>query len=282
MVKAKSIIPNSLKRTVINLQWKYRSATSGYRILPSFLIIGAQRCGTTSLYHYLTQHPKILSSFTKEVHYFDGGLNPMIDNYSKGVDWYKSFFPLKREKEVITGEASPLYLFNPLAPKRIFDLLPEIKMIVLLRNPTERAISQYFHERMLGFEQLPIEEAIFNEEKRNCTLPHDHLFKTESFVHYSYKARGLYKKQIDNFLRYFPSKQMLILSSETFFREPEETLKRVFHFLELENHKIKNLTPRNIAPNKKKISKEVYNYLNKFFSHHNEALFRFLDEEFDW
>ncbi len=87
-----------------------------HRVLPNYLIIGAQRCGTTSLYEYLIRHPRILSSLTKEVHYFDY-------NFDKGQSWYRSFFPSVFSKlykgNFITGEASPYYFFQPLAPKRI-------------------------------------------------------------------------------------------------------------------------------------------------------------------
>ena len=123
--------------------------------LPNFLIIGAQRCGTTTLYNQLVSHPDISPATTKELHYFD-------INFSKGIQWYKEQF----NDERIIGEASPYYIFHPLCPKRIFDIIPEVKIIVLLRNPVERAYSHYWHEIRLGKENLSFEDAISEESSR--------------------------------------------------------------------------------------------------------------------
>src|SRR5260221_4755811 len=115
----------------------YRGITSAIRVLPDFLIIGCQRGGTSSLYYYLTEQYGILSASTKEVHFFD-------DFYTKGLDWYRAQFPATaykayiervRKRPFITGEASPYYIFHPHAPRRAAQVLPEAKIIALLRNP---------------------------------------------------------------------------------------------------------------------------------------------------
>ena len=139
-----------------------RDLTAKKRILPSFIIIGAQRCGTTSLYDYLSHHPQIIPSPVKELFYFD-------DYYTRPIEWYKSFFPTKKEQEklerdlvasVITGEASPSYFFHPYAAKRIKETLPQIKLILVLRDPIERAYSHYTHIKRVNREPLSFEEAI--------------------------------------------------------------------------------------------------------------------------
>src|SRR5689334_8975756 len=125
----------------------YRNSTSQLRLLPDFIIIGAQKGGTTSLYNYLIEHPLIKSARRKEVHYFDR-------NFHKGVSWYKAFFPTSLEKyyaenilkkDFITGEGSPEYLFYPHCAEKAVRVLPQAKIIALLRNPVDRAYSQYRH-----------------------------------------------------------------------------------------------------------------------------------------
>src|SRR5262245_18320944 len=117
----------------------YRKAKSAHRKRtmgnPHFIIIGAQRCGTTSLYNYLIRQLGVIPAAMKEVHFFDL-------NYQKGNEWYFSQFP-ELGRDQITGEASPYYIFHPRVPQRIKNLLPSIKLIVLLRNPTNRAFSHY-------------------------------------------------------------------------------------------------------------------------------------------
>ncbi|MFO7955055.1 sulfotransferase family protein [Thioalkalivibrio sp.] len=161
----KRVMPNWAKpyaRRIIN---KYGEATWSKRGLPDFIIIGAQKSGTTSLYAYLSQHPQLFPSSTKEVHFFDGGLDPSVDTFKKGMPWYRAHFPLRKNMGANqrTFEASPLYIFNPLAPERIANVVPNVKIIALLRNPTERAISHFFHERRRGREPLAIDEALEKE-----------------------------------------------------------------------------------------------------------------------
>src|SRR5690606_33886153 len=151
---------SELKQIIKSIISYYRILTWKKRALPDFIIVGAQKAGTTSLFHYLSEHPQIISPYKKEVHYFDGGLNPEIDTFKKGEKWYRSNFPRKpKSKSIKTFEASPLYLFNPLAPQRIKDLLPNVKLIILLRDPVERAISQYHHEnKKTKWDNMPILE----------------------------------------------------------------------------------------------------------------------------
>src|SRR5690348_1015601 len=148
----------------------YRGITSPLRLLPDFLIIGTQRGGTTSLYHYLQAHPCIGPASTKEVHFFDM-------RFHKGLAWYRGHFPSRIDQyaveqahghSLVTGEATALYLFHPHAPKRVAEALPSVKLIVLLRNPVNRALSHYYHAVKHGQETLSFEEAIQGEEQRTA------------------------------------------------------------------------------------------------------------------
>ena len=129
-----------------SLDWLQRRATANWRCLPNRQIVGAQKNGTSSLYRYSIQHPNIHKSYSKEVHYFDGGLAPKVNSLDLGINWYRAHVPLGAavKQGDICLDATPLYLFNPQVAKRIYECIPHNKIIILLRNPIERAISQYF------------------------------------------------------------------------------------------------------------------------------------------
>lgn len=262
-----------------------RNLTQRFRSLPHFIVIGTQKAGTTSLFYYLSQHPQILRGYKKGVHFFDGGLDSKIDNFQKGQQWYRAHFPLRSSlgTQRITGEASPRYIFNPLAARRIYDLVPEAKLIAILRNPTERAISHYFHEKRKGRESLPIMEAFEKEEERIRKAKEIGDYKSGGFAHWSYKTRGLYREQIERILQYFSMNRLLVLSSEEFFTRTADNLKTVFGFLGIdENIKIGNLAPKNISTNQTEVSPDVYQYLDDFFSSPNEALYELLGKKINW
>ncbi len=265
--------------------WPYRQASSWARVLPDFIIIGAQKSGTSSLYSYLAQHPQLLPSLGKEVHFFDGGMHPRVDSFEKGQAWYRAHFALKKHLGMHRKafEASPLYLFNPLAPKRIADLVPNAKLVAILRNPTERAISHYFHEKAKGRESLPIMDALHAEERRLAPAIAESDYKRDAFRNHSYKARGLYKVQIERYLNYFPMDNLLVTSSEAFFAEPASFLRRVFGFVGVDARcAISDLRPRNVATNKSKVEPAVYEYLNDYFRAPNEALYELIGEDYGW
>jgi|SRR5690242_3518862 len=129
-------------------------------ILPHFLIIGAQRCGTTSLFEYLARHPDVAPPSAKELHFFDS-------EYHKGDAWYRERFPSLRNG-FITGEATPYYIFHPHTPTRVRDWNSKVKLIVLLRNPVDRAYSHYHHEVRLGTESLDFETALVALARNNA------------------------------------------------------------------------------------------------------------------
>jgi hypothetical protein len=208
-----------------------------------------------------------------------------VDNFEKGLPWYSTHFPSQKNlnADQKTFEATPSYMFNPNAPKRIYDLLPQVKLIALLRNPTERAISQYFHEKRKGREPLSILEALEMEETRLKSSIEEKDYKSEVFIYYSYKRRGLYKDQLERYSNLFPMKQILILPSKDFFADPDTILARVFEFIGVDkNFKVLDLAPRMVAQNRVAIEPEVYEYLNSFFLPHNQALYEMVGENFGW
>lgn len=231
------------------------------RVLPDFIIIGGMKCGTSSLYNYLGQHPQLFSSNYKEIRYFSHD-----ERYSLGESWYRAHFPKTRNiaHGSLVFEASPDYLFYPSASVRMANLLPDIKLIALLRNPTERALSHYFHDVKMGRCQGEIMAAL----KDQYTI---------------YRPKGLYKNQLESYYRLFPSENILILNSEMFFEDPRGTLRNIYQFLGVDaGYEIRDLTPRQVGYNREPVDAAVYDYLNDYYKPHNEDLFRFVGKEFDW
>lgn len=278
-------IPSWTKTVVRRSILKYRKATRTNGSLPDFIIIGAQKSGTTSLHHYLSQHPDLVVPNKKEIHFFDGGINTNVDNFNKGEAWYRSHFPLAQDlnDNQKIFETSPLYIFNPLVPKRIFELVPKIKLIVILRNPTERAISHYFHVKRKGLESKSILEAFEAENDRLKPVIDKQDYKSEVFIQNSYMSRGLYHVQIKRYLRYFTMDNILVINSESFFAEPHITLRQIFQFIGVDTEfMINNLKPHNVGSNKTEIDPKAYKYLENYFQPQNKLLYELIGQNYNW
>ena len=210
----------------------YRRRAGPARALPTFLIIGTQKGGTTSLHEYLEQHPNIGSGTIKEVQYFSV-------NFHRPLDWYRAHFPRQGEHTHVV-ESSPYYLFHPCCPDRTRATLPEVKLIVLLRDPVSRAHSHHNHEVALGFETLDFATALKREPERLAgeegRLLADPRYRSFAHQHHSYIARGMYARQLERWLERFPREQMLILASEDLFADPAGTVHRVQAWLDLPEH----------------------------------------------
>jgi Sulfotransferase domain len=232
---------------------------------PEFLIIGAQKSGTTSLYQYMCQHPSIRPAGKKELHFFD-------KHYHQGIDWYRSFFPpVKLFKGIMTGEATPRYLFTPEAPKRVRHQFPGIKMIVLLRNPVYRTYSYYHHNIKRKLEHRSFMEAI----TASAQMPEN---DRDGF---NYLAWGLYFQQLSHWRNYFPQEQFLIIKSEDFFNHPTHFMDQIFQFLGLENKgttEFKQWNRGNYEP----LLQEPRQWLTEYFKPHNQQLYQFLGRDMGW
>jgi len=208
---------------------------------PTFMIIGAQKAGTTSLHQYLGEHPDVGMPTTKEVHYFDF-------EAQRPLDWYRAHFPLRGSCSH-TGEATPLYLFHPAVPARVRAALPDVRLIVLLRDPVERAYSHHNYEVALGFEELSFDEAVAREPERLAgeeqRILADPGYRSYAFQHYSYVSRGLYSGQLERWFEHFPREQFLVLAAERLFTDPAGTLHEVQRWLGLSEHTPAELTARN-------------------------------------
>ena len=219
-------LPEPARKVLRGAYRGYGRATASLRPLPDFLILGAQKAGTTALYAYLRWHPQITGPSFKEVSFFDR-------HYVRGERWYRAHMPVRRSG--IVGEASPSYLFHPSAPERVARMLPGARLIALLRNPVDRAFSHYQHEVALGREELPFEDALAREDERMVgeveRMLRDPAYFSYAWWNYTYAARGRYAEQLERWFGSFPSEQLLVLLTDELAADTGATYERVLEFL---------------------------------------------------
>lgn len=227
--------------------------------LPDFLIIGAQKGGTSYFYRLLVTHPMVRAAAAKEVHYFDW-------NAYKGLEWYRGCFP-KRPQKVICGEASPSYLWHEYAPERIGKTLPDVKLIALLRNPTSRAYSHYLMEVRNSKETRSFEESIETEISGQETP--------------AYLKRGHYAEQLARYSSFFQDGRILVLKSEDFFGSPEACVQEAQGFLGLNVIPVpdRERKPRSSGT---RMGTEIKERLSAYFQPYNERLYELLGRDLGW
>ncbi len=263
--------------------------TSQARMLPGFLIVGAQRCGTTSMARTLGEHPAVFTALLREeVHYFDNG-------YGHALGWYRCNFPLSnrarrnaaREAGVqpLAFESSPYYMFHPLAAERIARDLPSVKLLVLLRDPVERAYSGHAHEVARGFETEPFERALELEPLRLKgeaeKILADPGYVSYSHQHHSYRARGQYAEQLERLERVFGRERIHVIDSGLFFTDPQRSYDRVLDFLGLPNRGYPDFRPRNARP-RSPMPKSLRAALEEHYRPYDERLAAWLGYEPSW
>ncbi len=262
-MRRRALVPTRSRLAIAAI---YRRVTSPWRRMPDFIIIGAQKAGTSSLYFYLSQHPNIRVSATKEIHYY---------NYhvlrGKRLGWYRSFFPLKfTGRHQITGEASPYYLFDHAVPQRIKKDLPDVKLIALLRDPIDRAHSAYnMNKRQQQEDDFPtFEQAIANQDM-SCEQSVLYLF------------RGRYADHLKHWLQYFSRDQFLFIKSEDFFRDPNASLDEVYGFLG-----VPKIYPQSIRPQEvgaySDLPAATRQTIEAYFKQANEDLAALLGDHYRW
>lgn len=253
-------------------------ATASARISPAFLIVGAQRCGTTTLYKTLAEHPDVLSAgLHKGVHYFDTG-------YRRGPRWYRGHFPTnltarRRERATgirpITGEASPYYMFHPLVPERIARDLPDVKLIVMLRDPVERAYSAFTHEKARGFETESFERAIELEETRLADADEEFaknpFHESAAHQHNAYLSRGRYIDQLERLERHVGRDRIHVVDSDDLFTNVNPAFSETLDFLELRAWTPASLQKRNARP-RRSLEGDFRRHLESYFEPFDERL----------
>lgn len=288
----KNIIGTAKKRTLSFLKHHlaFRKITAPLRVLPDFLIIGGQKCGTTSLYHYLVNTPCVIPAGRKALHFFDTN-----NKYFKGINLYKSNFSTtlyrrylksKYNQDFATGEASAYYLFHPHAPRRIFEVMPNVKFVILLRNPIDRAYSHYRHMVKWKIEMLSFEESLEKEADRLSgeldRMVSDETYESYDYNVFSYLQRGIYINQIYRWRKLFRQDQFLILKSEDFFNDPVANVRSVLSFLNLPKCADFEFKIHNEGDYANDIKLETREYLFEFFQQYNQKLYDYIGTDFGW
>lgn len=255
---------------------------------PDFMVIGAQRAGTTSLHNYLAQHPQLVTSTYKEVHFFDL-------KYDRGLKWYRRNFCRRGYIESrarrtglpqLTFETTPYYMNHPAVPERIDEHLPDTRFIVLLRNPVDRAYSHYWNERRKNFESLSFADALDAEPQRLAgeaeRLASDASYYSYSHHHHSYIDRGKYDQHVDRWFNHFDKSRFLFVKAEEFFADPAATLDDVTSFLNINPLRGADFTPLNVGQQKSNIPDNLRKRLNRQFRPHNRRLADMTGLDIDW
>lgn len=258
------------------------------RMQPWFLVIGVKRGGSTSLHEYLLQHPDVLPPHvTKGSRYFDV-------NFHRGRAWFHSHFPTAAEarrherktgRTPMTGESSPYYFFHPLSPERIARELPEVRLLLALRDPVERAWSHFNYELTRGFEDLDIVSALDAEKERLSgeaeRMRADPRYVSLHHRHHAYLARGRYAEQLRALYLQVSPERVLVISSEQMFADTALTMRRVTDFLGLAPYTPERTRAFN-ANDYSAMTPEIRERLNSYYAPHNEDLFALLGERFPW
>jgi hypothetical protein len=257
-------------------------------VLPDFLLVGAQRCGTTSLFRALLSHPHVLrAKFVKGVNYFDVSAH-------RGPAWYRAHFPLTStaRRHAAPGqdhaqvfEASGYYMFHPHAPGRIVEELPDVRIVAMVRDPVERAFSAYKHEFARGFETEPLERALALEDDRVgpelARMLADPGYQSDVYRHQAYRRRGHYAEQLHRFVQALGADRVHVVQSELFFTEPVQEYTRLLDFLGLPAvlpTSFDRYNPRPSAP----LDPAVAGALSEHFAPHDAALEPFLRGQPSW
>lgn len=247
------------------------------RSLPDFLIIGAQKGGTTSLYRYLCAHPQVAPAAKKEIRFFDL-------NFRRGADWYRAHFPprwrmrldrLAQRRRIVTGEATPTYLFVQKAAERVHGLIPDVRLIALLRDPVARAYSHYHHVVRKGLESRSFADAVEAEIEG--------IDRGDRRAKHPYVARGLYLPQLERWWTRFPAEQLRIVAAEDLYSEADRVVREVCEFLAIRPPPPRGGERR--AHNRHEYERadaDTWERLTEYYRRANLALFERLGREFPW
>lgn len=292
LARLKTYAPAWVKNVANVSTRAYAVRTAAGRHLPDFLIIGAKRGGTTSLWNYLVQHPLVMPMFPasrgiKSPGYF-------YVNYPRGEAWYRSHFATEKQLDKlermhgvrpITGEACPYYMYYPPVAERVLERMPNTKIIISLRDPVKRAYSHYWERVGDGVEDLSFEEALAAEPERLRgeveRMAADPLYYSRAHDFYSYRDRGVYLPQVERWLKLFPPENVMIIAAEELYRDEKATFAALIDFLGLPQWELQAAERHNYLP-APPMAEETKRELTAFYRPYNEALFALLDRRFPW
>jgi hypothetical protein len=292
VISIKERSPRWVRDAAIVATRGYGRVTSRGRSVPDFLVIGTKRGGTTSLFNYQMMHPGVLGLFPrprlqKSTDYF-------FKRFGRGEQWYRSNFHTQAFRERMAarlgyepraGEASPYYCWDPRIARRAHEVNPDLKAVMLVRNPVERAFSHWQERVHNGVEPLSFEQALAAEAARTEgeleRMLADPLYYSEAHDWYAYRSRGVYLPQIENWLSVFPAEQMLIVCSEDLYADVQGTFDRVSAFLGLPPHTLPTTKAFN-ASGRLEMPAAAREELTAFYAPHTQALSEFLGRPLLW
>ena len=286
LLRVRTAVPGPLMWAGQHAYSRVTTLTAPLRLKPGFVMIGAQRCGTTSLFRALMDHPQVVApTFHKGINYFDL-------NYYRGMRWYKGHFPVveiarlraARYGAPLAFEASGYYMYHPFALERLTRDLPGVKLIVMLRDPVERAYSAYKHESARGFEHESFERALQLEDDRLSgeidRMRDDFTYESISHRHHSYRHRGHYAEQLERAFALVPRSQVYVIDSGEFFSQPAREYARLIEFLGLRPFE-PAFPKRNARPGGPMVE-QTRQWLQEYFAPHNERLVALLGRPPSW
>jgi len=267
-------LPLALRQAVLTI-------APAFGLRPSYLIIGAMRSGTSALLKHIACSPEIIAHFGQEIHYFDR-------HFQHGVAWYHAHFAwFGRGPARITGEKSVNYLFNPHAAARVRAYNEKIRLIVVLRNPVDRALSHYrkSHFRDGRDPAATFEEALDLEASRAgpdlARMATDERHYPSAVRWFSYQAKGHYAEQLERWFEHFPREQFLILRAEDYFARPQESLDQIADHIGIKRFELCE-APQKASGNQDPMSAATRQRLIEYYRPHNERLAQLLGHDFDW
>ncbi len=264
--------PNQRHKLIVlreRLVSKYVGITSSKRSLPNAIIIGAPRCGTTHLFNSLRYHPNVHPSRIKEIHFFD-----REEKYVRGENYYRSFFPYQmmvRQGDVVI-EATPGYFLDPKVPDRIASIVPDVKLILLLRNPVERAISRYFYS--LG--------KVKNREVAFRTIE-EFFLGDKNIIQSPVLTGGVYVNYLRRFDPYYTSGKLKVVKSEDYFTDKNSCSKDLCSYLNIaSDFRFPDFTSKNESIRNQEVPESVKDFLSEFYASPNEQLYEYLGVDLNW
>lgn len=286
----KPLVPGRVRFRILERRLDARQLLPVERALPDFLVIGAQRCGTSSLYKYLSRHPGVVAPLRKETEY-------LSRHHVKGLDWYRRHFPTRAQLRIrsrlghgaaVTFEATPDYLLHPRAAERAAALLPEARLVVLVRDPVQRALSHHQHMTRLGFETLAFDDALNQEATRlageRSRILADDTYPSPAFLRFSYMERGHYLDQLRAWTDCYPRERLLVVRSEDLYGDPRRCFGHILAFLGLAAWQPTRFRNHSHSPtdNPAAMPDATRDRLNAHFEDHNLRLCDYLGRDLGW
>jgi len=281
-------VPTSLRPMARHTLDTFGAATSRFRTTPDFIVIGGQRCGTTTIFKTLAQHPQVLRPLT------DKGTDYFTLHYSRGLAWYRGRMPLeasrrarrRRQGDAKVFEACTYYMFHPVAIERLAQALPNVKLVAMLRNPVSRAFSAYKHELARGFETEPsFRRALDLEDERLDgeveRLRNDPDYQSFSHRHHAYRRRGQFAEQLERVFAHFPKDQVHVMQSESFFADPGGEFTALTDFLGLRRWLPDHFDRHNARPSSP-MPDDAREFLATHYKAHDAALAELLGAPPTW